>query len=137
MTSSESCELESQVISNLEIMLARYQTIDELADRMLAKQEKGQAIQTDLQTLQLERESLITFEQQARPTTEAYRNTRSEASDSVKKLTAQTANLVQGLMVKIAKLEESARESYKRLFPEINQNLRSHQMKQAYGKSQT
>ena len=137
MTNVDNHQLESQVISALEIMLARYQRIDELADQMLTKQERGFGIQTELHTLQQEREALREFEQKSRNTNEAYRNSRTKASDAVKLLTAQTAALVQGMIEKVARLEDSARESYKRLFPEINQNLRGHQMKQAYGKSKS
>jgi hypothetical protein len=135
MTASEALELESQLIGALEIMFARYERINALADQMLAKQQRGQPIQQELQTLQQERESLQELERQVKPTHEAYRKTRATASDAVKLLTDRTAGLVKELIGKIAKLEDSARESFQRLSPEVNQSLRGQQMKQAYGNS--
>lgn len=135
MTTSEPTDLESIVVNNLEFMLLRYRKIDALADQMLACQDRGNAIQEDLQTLQRERETIQKFELESRPINEAYRNSRENASDTVAKLTEQTATLVQSLISKIARLEQAAKDSYQRLFPQINQNLRGQQMKQAYGKT--
>jgi hypothetical protein len=66
---------------------------------------------------------------------EAYRKSRAAASDAVQRLSKHTAELVETLIEKISRLEDSARESYERLSPEINQSLRGQQMKQAYGQS--
>lgn len=136
MSPSHAQTLEDQVVENLKMMLTRYQRIDRLADDMLAKQRRGEGLENDMQTLQCEREAMQELEQQIRPINDSYRESNRHASEAVKLLSTQTTTLVQALIEKIAQLEASARQAYQRLVPEINQNLRGQQMKQAYGKSQ-
>jgi len=131
---TEHQQLESQVVGTLKDMLARYQRIDLLAEEMLQKQGQGKPINDELDVLQHQREELIGIENNSRPAKEAYRESHSTASQPVKQLTEQTTALIQKLVIKIAKLEDSTRESYQRLIPEIDKNLRGTQMKQAYGK---
>ena len=101
---------------------------------MLQKQGQGKPINDELYVLQQQREQLIEIENNSRPVKEAYRGSRTTASQPVKQLTEQTTAVIQKLVTKIAKLEDSTRESYQRLIPEIDKNLRGTQMKQAYGK---
>jgi hypothetical protein len=132
MTNNQS-ELESQVICSLEQMLTRYSQLDQLTQKMLAKHQQGQAIETEIEEMNQQRSELMLLEQESVLINDAYRNSREHASEAVKKLTEQTAVLIAGVIEAIAQLETAARQSYERLTPQINQNVKGNQMKQAYG----
>lgn len=133
MTDLEPEPLEIQVVENLQSILSKYRQMNDLTDRMLALQANGKPIQNELETLHQNRQELEGIQTQASPAQSAYRKSRSTASDSVKNLSSQTTRLIQTILEKINSLEESTRESYRRLTPEINQSVRSKQMKTAYG----
>jgi replication initiation and membrane attachment protein DnaB len=128
-------ELEPQVISTLMQMVAKYQLLDELTQAMLVQQQQGNSIETELEAMHRQREELIKIERDGQPVNEAYRNSRPSASAEVRRLTDQIATLIQSVIEKVGKLEDSARDSYRQLIPEIDQSVRGTQMKQAYGKS--
>ena len=128
-------DLEPQVLGTLKRMVTKYQRLDELTQQMLVQQSQGKPIETELDAMHREREELIKIENEARPVNEAYRNSRPNASEAVRQLTDQIASLIQSVIEKVGKLEDSARDSYRQLIPEIDQNVRGNQMKQAYGKS--
>ena len=132
MTEPAPQSLESQVINSLQQMRASYQRIDGLAQQMLNKQAQGRAIQKDMEALKLERDDLAEFQHRTQVVRDAYRKSQSSASKSVRELTDETAILIRNLIVKIAALEEAAKESHRRLIPQIDQNIRGKQMKQAY-----
>ena len=125
--------LEAQVIDSLQRMQTNYLRIDGLAQQMLEKQAVGTSIQEDLDAFKTELSGLNEIQQQTQSIRDAYRNSQPSASQAVKQLTEQTGNLIQNLLLKIAKLEGAAKESHRRLIPEIDQHVRGKQMKQAYG----
>lgn len=127
--------LEAQVIDSLQLMQTNYLRIDGLAQQMLEKQAAGTPIQDDMETFKSELGGLNEIQQRTQSIRDAYRKSRPSPSEAVNKLTERTGSLIQDLLLKIAKLEESAKESHRRLIPEIDQNVRGKQMKQAYGGS--
>lgn len=133
MSELESEQLESQVVENFQLILTEYRRMDHLADRMLNLQAQGKTIETEMQSLHQNREALERIQAQAKPMQQAYRISQANASESVKQLSQVTTSLIQSLIKKVAMLEESTRESYRRLTPEIDQNVRGNQMKSAYG----
>lgn len=128
-------DLEPQVVGTLTLMLKKYQLLDELTQRMLTKQEQGNSIKAELDAMQRQREELIHIERDGHSVNEAYRNSRPKASAKVRRLTEQLGTLIQSVIEKVGKLEDSARQSYRQLIPEIDENVRGTQMKQAYGNS--
>jgi len=133
MTEFESSQLETKVIKSLQQLLAKYESLDELTQLMLAKQEKGHSIETEIDRMHHQRQQLTRLETEAQPINEAYRNSREHASETVSELTRQTTTLIKQVIARIAKLEAAARASYQQLIPEIDRNVRGNQMKQAYG----
>jgi hypothetical protein len=127
--------LENQVIESLQLMQSNYQRIDDLTLQMLDKQARGTSIQDDMDTLKAELEGLNQIQQRTQSARDAYRSSQPTASVAVNALIEQTGNMIQNVLLKIAKLEDSAKQSQRRLIPEIDQAVRGNQMKQAYGGS--
>jgi len=127
-------ELETVVTQSLEEMLERYQQLDGLTELMMNKHQQNQTIDEEIGQLNQMRSELMELEENSKPINEAYRSSRRHASQQVQHLTTQTAALIEKVIASIAELESAARVSYERLTPQINQNVKGNQMKQAYGK---
>lgn len=127
-------ELESRVTATLESILEKYVRIDLLADDMLAAESLIGTFDEHMLELRNERDAIEQLQSENRLINERYRATRPHASANVKQLTEKIGSLMQGLLMKITKLERQAKGSCQQLLPQIHEGVRAIQMKNAYGK---
>ena len=127
-------QLEQMVVAKFELMLERYQQMDQLASEILADESSVTRFDDAMKKLQSAREEIEKLHLDSQEINERYRATRDKASSTVKQLSETMQNLIQGLLIKISELERRAKDSCKHLVPEINANVRAVQMKNAYGK---
>ena len=125
--------IEQQVVEHLQLLLGQYQQMDRLADEMVDRRQQAQSIDAQLDQLRAGREQISAIESSATEIMQHYRETREHASPTVNGLTEETKQLIKKLMLKVANLEQSARQSYHQLIPQIDRGVRGNQMKQAYG----
>lgn len=127
-------ELEQHVLNALRSMLTKYQSMDELADQMLAADSAPDILDAATIQLKQQRESLERLENETRAAKEEYRASREHASPAVQSLTDELAKTMQGFLMKISALEKVAKSSCEALRPQIDNGVRAVQMKHAYGK---
>lgn len=125
-------ELETTVVANMQRLFDAYCQMDQQVDAMLAAQARGESIQDLLSRLKHGREKIVAIETDAAPAARQYRESFEKSSNEVNALTKQTKQLIERMMIKIGKLEQSARDACQLLAPEIDRSVRVHQMKQAY-----
>ena len=127
-------QLETQVVSSLQHVLEKYQSIDCLADKMLSDTDSVKALDENMLLLKKQREEIEKMQIESSPLNQQYRESRQHASQTVHDLTNQIAGLIQGLLVKIGTLERNAKNSCEQLKPQIQNGVRALQMKKAYEK---
>lgn len=134
MQSSDSDQLESQVVASLSSILQKYQDMDRLTDSMLAAEEPISTLDENMIRLKNGREEIEQLQLKNSPLNQQYRTSRAHASENVKQLTTQIAGLIQGLLLKISNLERISKSSCEQLMPQIHDGVRAIQMKNAYEK---
>ena len=125
--------LEQQMIISLELIQQKYQSLNELADQLLASDEPFSVMTEPMLEMKNQREEIERLTADNQPMYQRYRASRPHASAEVQQLTATTAGLMQSLLMKISKLERAAQSAQERLLPQIHQGVRAAQMKHAYG----
>ncbi len=124
--------------STLNEVLEKYQSFEQKINEMLVMQSNGQSIDEQLRTLMALRDEILVI--QTESPSPAKAETEGKQKDGIPfagpnenlEIQNQTKLLIQNLLQKVGKLEASARESYQTLIPEIDQTVRSKQMKMAY-----
>ena len=124
--------------STISEVLEKYQSFEQKINDMLVMQSKGQSIDEQLRTLLALRDEILVI--QTKSPSSAKAETDGKQNDGIPfagpnknlEIQNQTKFLIQNLLQKVAKLEASARESYQTLIPEIDQTVRSKQMRMAY-----
>lgn len=128
-------DLEQQVQNVLAALLTRYQQLDQLADVMLDKQARQQDFRQELLQVEAVRSEIKTEEGQSTDLRNRYISSREHASPKVQELTRTASELLVVVMKKIEQLEAHTQEAFQKLVPQVNENVRANQMKQAYGSS--
>lgn len=128
-------ELEQQVQTVLKNLLGRYQQLDELADAMLGKQADQQEFGEELLKVDAVKVEIKQVEEQTAEIRNRYIASRKHSSEEVQELTRKAGELLIIVMKKIEQLETHTQEAFQRLVPQVNENVRANQMKQAYGNS--
>ena len=128
-------DLELQVQTALQMLHERYQQLDQLADVMLDKQAKQQEFGAELRQIEVVKSEIKEVEDQTAEIRNQYIGSRKHASTKVQELTRNASELLIEVMKKIEKLETLTQEAFQRLVPQVDENVRANQMKQAYGSS--
>lgn len=126
--------LEQQALDYLNALLARYESLEAVADRMLAESLTPEAFQVWAGKMEIERDAIQLLEQQGRPINARYRASRPQASDAVRQVTGVLASLMQRVLMKIANLEHQSSAWRAALLPRIDEGVKAAQMKSAYGR---
>ena len=122
----------SCTIEILQQVLNNYQSFDQKVDELLAKQSAGVGLDQQLASLTVIRNEIEAIQDRARDLPDFQKGSGDAESSHANRIVDQTKDLIQNLLQKVAALEGSAKDSYQRLVPDINQTVRGKQMKQAY-----
>lgn len=126
-------KLELQVQNALQMLFERYTELDRLADVMLEKQAQQQEFSQELRQIEVVKSDIKAVEDQTAEIRDQYISSREHASPKVQELTRSASEVLVKVMKKIEKLETLTQEAFQRLVPQVDENVRANQMKQAYG----
>lgn len=126
--------LENRVHDLLRNSLEQYQTMNELADQMLGTGLQPDQWHSTAEKMKQVSVQLEQMEQQNQSITTEYRESRPAPSAAISALKDQLATQMQTFLMKVSRLEQQALKSKQALLPQIHENVRAVQMKNAYGK---
>lgn len=124
--------LECEMQDALKAILIRYQGVDSLVDRMLEKHNKGESISAEMGMLDAAKKEIVVVETTTKAYRDRYREENQLASEAVRKLTTDSADLLAATIKKIQVLEKHTRESQQKLLPQLGASARASQMQNAY-----
>lgn len=135
MTPKDS-ELEQHVQGAIRSLHERYLQLDKIADVMVEKQARQLDFTGELRDVSQVKEDIRSIETQTAPLRKAYRDSREHSSETVSELTKVASQLLLNVMAKIENLEQQTQLAFQKLAPQVDENVRVNQMKQAYGNGQ-
>lgn len=126
--------LEDRIQGLLRNSLEQYQTMNELADRMLGSELSSDQWHATAEKMKQVSVRLEQMQQQNHSITAEYRQSSPEPSAAIRALKDQLSSLMQSFLMKVSRLEQQALKSKQALLPQIHESVRAVQMKNAYGK---
>lgn len=128
-------QLECEMQDALNAIFLRYQAVDTLVNRMLEKQNQSESISSEMGMLEAAKKEIVVVETTTQAFRDRYRQENQHASEAVRKLTTDSAELLTKTIEKIQVLEKHTREAQQKLLPELGVSARASQMQNAYRSS--
>ncbi len=125
-------QLECEMQDALNAILVRYRSIDTLVDRMLEKNDKGESIAAEMRMLEDAKKEIMVVETTTKSFRDRYRANNQQASEAVRKLSADSSELLLKTIEKVQTLEDRTRQAQQKLLPGLGVSARVSQMQNAY-----
>ncbi|HMO14448.1 MAG TPA: hypothetical protein PKD64_07090 [Pirellulaceae bacterium] len=126
--------LEQRVLDSLTELYSSYRVMHTLIDEMMQHENDSHLLDSLTIKVKQQNDVILRLEQTTREIKEDYRARVPHASERIRQASADLAEYLKTIMMKVNQLEERARASRTELIPQIQQGVKAVQMKNAYEK---